>query len=87
MLLGQKNIMVKRYRFNFSLLEGIEMKKKCNHRYRIFKDTDSKGFLTFYCENCLDMVRKDKKFSIDDMKQPTNNPKLKEALIKNSVEV
>lgn len=38
--------------------------KECKHSFRIFRDAelDKSGQLTFYCQNCLKLVKKKKEY-------------------------
>jgi hypothetical protein len=40
------------------------MEKKCKHTFKIFHDPDLKGtgYLSFYCLNCLKIVKKKKEY-------------------------
>lgn len=40
------------------------MNKKCEHLFRMFSDSDSKGYLTFYCQKCLKLVKIEKNYSV-----------------------
>ena len=37
---------------------------KCKHQYRIFKDIDAikSGYITFYCQYCLELRKIEKKY-------------------------
>lgn len=48
---------------------------KCAHEWRIFKDSDVKGRLTFYCQKCLELRKIDKKYPGEPEKKSGFNAK------------
>jgi hypothetical protein len=42
-------------------------KKKCSHVWKIFHDAEAvkTGYLTFFCQHCLMMVKKKKEYVAD----------------------
>jgi hypothetical protein len=47
------------------------MEKKCKHTFKIFHDPDLKGtgYLSFYCQNCLLLVKKKKLYGNGEEKK------------------